>query len=331
MNFNANWRGHCLVQSMVRNYTFYIILIASLLSNFQSHAHFSQVPENIYEFEMQMVEHSIGTGITMRFLLNRSAQNSIGPYFPLLMQYPELIIARAEQHDLSKFAHTPGFVKKYYPEGTTTHLSAPVLKYYGYDIRTNPDSLQPEQIAEAKNAFKELNTIDDRLLDELVEKYGSDRNLSEGDVAELKKELYQFEHMSDLLNRKMFENILRFRKNFGRDASTREIFEFGRPIVLDNGNKNDWNSGEHTKRIALTYIHSPALYTLILAIHPSTVIKTYLDATKNSPFLQTDEAIKTQNLAIDAYIGNRETMAPIETKLAKRKTPRPTNLCRSFY
>lgn len=319
------------MNNIVRNYSFYVVLATALLSNFQSKAHFSQVPENVYEFELQMVEHSIGTGITMRYLLLRSLLNGVATQFPTLMQHRELINARADQHDLSKFAHSPAFVKEYYPKGTTTHLSAPVLKYYGYDIRTNPDSLQPEQIAEAKNAFKHLNIIDDRLLDELVENYFYDKNIPEDEVAALKRELYQFEHMSDLLNRKMFENILRFRKNFGRNGKAQEVFEFGRPIVLDNGDANDWNSGEHTKRIALQYIHSPALYKLIIGIHPLTVVKTYLEATKDSPFLQTREALTLRNRAVSDYVKNRETMAPIEEKLTKRKTTRAVNFCHSFY
>lgn len=316
---------------MLSNYSFYLLLLLALLSNFQTKAHFSQMPENVYEFELQMVEHSIGTGVTMRFLLDRSATQGFASQFPHLMQFKELILARAEQHDLSKFAHTPTFVKKYYPKGLTTQLSAPVLKFYGYDLREHPERFKPNEVAEAKEAFRQLNIIDDRLLDELVDDFIRDKNLSKEFVAELKKELYQFEHMSDLLNRKMFENILRFRRNYDRDASVHEIFEFGRPIVLDNGNKNDWNSGEHTKKIALAYIHSPTLYQLILNIPPQTVIATYLDATHNSPFLQSNEAKKLRDQTIKNYIENREQIAPIEQKGARKKFSRAINFCRAFY
>ncbi len=316
---------------MVRNYTFYIVLALALLSNFQTKAHFSQVPKNVYEFELLMVEHSIGTGVTMQFLLEQSQISGFAQHFPHLMRYRELIIARAKQHDVSKFAHTPEFVRKFYPVGSTTHISTPVLKFYGHDLRLNPDSFHPADVAAAKDAFKQLNIIDDRLLDELVEDFVYDKNLSEEFVAELKKELYQFEHMSDLLNRKMFENILRFRKNFGRDANVQEIFEFGRPIVLDNGNKNDWNSGEHTKEIALRYIHSPALYKLILNILPQTVVETYQAATHNSPFLQSEDAKRLRDQTIKNYIDNREAMAPIEQKRAKRKISKAVNFCKAFY
>lgn len=331
MNINANWRSHCLIESMVRSCAFYIVLAVALLSNFQSKAHFSQVPANVYEFELQMVEHSLGTGITMRFLFDRAKIHGFSSQFPHLMQFPELIFARAEQHDLSKFAHNPKFVSKYYPKGLNTHLSAKVLKYYGYDLRMNPDAFSAEEIAEAKEAFRLLNVVDDRMLDELVENFVNDKNLSEDFVADLKKELYQFEHMSDLLNRKMYENILRFRRNFGRDGSVQEIFEFGRPIVLDNGNKNDWNSGEHTKKIALQYIHSPGLYSLILNIHPQTVVHTYLSVTKDSPFLQTQKAIELRDQTIKNYVDNREAMAPIEQKRAKKKISKAVNFCKAFY
>ncbi|MBL7543605.1 MAG: hypothetical protein JNL11_07290 [Bdellovibrionaceae bacterium] len=295
-------------------------------------AHFSQAPQNVYEFELSMAEHSIGTGITMRYLAAEIQRSHQSYYFPALMEHTELIYERSTQHDLSKFTHTPEFVATYYPKDFPVQLSLPVLKSYGHDIRDVHTKLTPEEIADAKNSFKQLNTIDDRLLYELVDAYGKRKNLSAEVVQQLKIELYQFEHMSDLLNRKMFENISRFRKNLGKDRSTKEVFEFGRPFKLDSSDSVHWDSGNHTRTLALTYIHSHILFNLVANINPWLVIQTYQKHIQDSPFIQTPHDKTLLNQAINNYIQTRTETKPAETKLIHRKKASPpASLCRIFY
>lgn len=279
-----------------------------------------------------MVEHSLGTGLTMRFLYNKRMYYEGEKYFPKLMEHSGLIFLRSQQHDLSKFAHTPEFVEEYYPKEIPTHLSSPVLKFYGLNLRENPDSVSPQDLHEAKSAFAALNIIDDRLLDELIDSYGKKLSLPQGDINQLKKELYQFEHMADLLNRKMFENLSRFRKNHGRTKELNEVFEFGHAINLDNGSAKDWNSGDHTRRIALQYLRSPMLFNLITNISPWLVAQTYRYHTKNSPFLQSPEAIELREKTITEYIENREAISHAEQKLVRRKRTKDSkNQCLVFY
>lgn len=314
----------------MQSFWIYVISIAALLSNFQTQAHFSQVPSNVYEFELLMVEHSLGTGLTMRYLIPKIKYGSYSLYFPDLMKHTELIEQRATQHDFSKFVHTPKFVEKYYPADQTTHLSAGILRSYGKDIK-NPGALSPEEIDLAKYSIHQLNIIDDRLLNDLVEDYAKQKDLP-GELKEtLKTQLYQYEHMSDLLNRQMFENIYRFRKKLGRD-NVSEILEFGRPFKLNDGNKNHWNSGDHTRQIAISFNRSRLLFNLVSNIDPQLVVQNYLAHTENSPFIQTPEAKELRNQTMAQYIRNRETIKPIENKLLKRKTLKQIkSSCQNFY
>ena len=314
----------------------YLILIVILLSNFKAEAHFSQVPKNFFEFELQMVEHSIGVGITMKFLLVRIQKNEQAKHFPLLMSHVDLIHRRATQHDLSKFAHTPEFVERYYPKGYYTPLSEQVLKSYGKNISKETGDLSEKEVAELRDAFKQINIIDDRLLDELVDDYAKDKNLSPDEIAQLKLELYQFEHMADLLNRQIFENLYRFRKNHIKNAKlnggVNEVLEFGRPFKLDNDDKDHWNSGDHTRKIAVSYLHSPSLISQIASVNPWTVVQTYLRHTENSPFLRDAHSHNLLNDAIVDYVENRVAIKAAEEKYLGKKTIMKSSLqCLSFY
>ncbi len=327
-----------LAEPLLSKYTMgkfalYIVLIVSLLSNFKADAHFSQVPKNFFEFELQMTEHSIGTGITMKFLLARILLNpEQAKYFPTLLKHVELIQRRATQHDLSKFAHNEDFVEKYYPKGYTAPLSSLVLKSYGKNISKENGDTTPEEAAALKNAFKQINIIDDRLLDELVDDYTKDKNFSIEEIAQLKAELYQFEHMADLLNRQLFENLYRFRKNYGHQSRITEVLEFGRPFKLDNGDKEHWNSGDHTREIAVSYLRSPTLISQIANVNPWTVVQTYMHHTENSPFLRNELAIGQRYEAIIEYVANRESIKKAEAKyLHKKATRKILNQCLFFY
>lgn len=314
----------------------YLVLIVALLSNFKAEAHFSQVPKNFFEFELQMVEHSIGTGITMKFLLMRLQKNEQAKHFPMLMLHTDLIQRRAEQHDLSKFAHTPEFVKKYYPSGYSTPLSEQILKSFGKNISKETGDLSESEVAALRDAFKQINTIDDLLLDELVDDYAKSKNISAEIITQLKVELYQFEHMADLLNRQIFENLYRFRKNHVKNAKLNggvtEVLEFGRPFKLDDGDKGHWNSGDHTRRIAVYYVRSPSLINRVASVSPWTVVQSYLRHTENSPFLRNAGASKVRNAAIEDYIQNRLAINDAEQKyLRKKVTSKIPHQCLTFY
>ncbi|OYZ23957.1 MAG: hypothetical protein B7Y39_02755 [Bdellovibrio sp. 28-41-41] len=313
-----------------------LVLIVALLSNFKADAHFSQVPKNFFDFELQMVEHSIGVGITMKFLLVRIQKTEQAKHFPLLMSHVELIQLRAVQHDLSKFAHTPEFVEKYYPKGYSTPLSERVLKSFGKNISKEAGDLSESEVIELRDAFKQINIIDDRLLDELVNDYAKDKNLSVEMIAQLKVELYQFEHMADLLNRQIFENLYRFRKNHIKNAKlnggVNEVLEFGRPFKLDNGDKDHWNSGDHTRDIAVSYLRSPSLISQIASVNPWTVVQTYMRHTENSPFLRDAQSYNLLNDAVVDYVENRAAIKAAEEKyLGKKTTKKNPRQCLSFY
>ena len=61
------------------------------------------------------------------------------------------------------------------------------------------------------------------------------------------------------------------------------------------------------------------------------MVETYLAATHNSPFLQSEDAKRLRDQTIKNYIDNREAMAPIEQKRAKRKISKAVNFCKAFY
>jgi hypothetical protein len=295
-------------------------------------ANFSQRPENIYEFELSMVEHSLGVGDTMRFLLTQPEVTSL-PQFELLIEHFMLIIAGADKHDLSKFMQTPEFVKRYYPAEVKTQMSRPVFKYYGWDIRANPDALTKEQIQEAKNAFKNLNKIDHTLVGELVLHYSQERGLSEEVTTQLLKEFHAFEQLADLLNRKMFENISRFRRNITHNNPQNEVFEFGRPVQILSDDPHHWNNNPDTPLLAARFFHSPTLKKIIANIDPYRVVDTYLKATKNSPFIKNPEQAALRDKTINEYIENRLNMRALETRavFGTKKSKQMEFSCRIFY
>lgn len=263
-----------------------------------------------------MLEHSIGVGITMTFLLKQSKVKA-SEEFSLLMKHPRLILARAQEHDLSKFKQTPDFVKKYYPKNAHSPLSAPVFRYYGLDIRSNPSELSQNEVQEAKNAFKALNKVDHQLLEDLVNTYSKDKDLSVNEIHLLIKQLDRFEHMADILNRKLFENIMRFRRNFSNQGR-REVLEFGRPIDLLSTDPHHWAPESQSKELALEFYYSPSLRVALSSIDPTYVVKSYLRFTRKSPFVYGEQRkVKAQTLK--KYLVNRAHMQETEKKVWSRK------------
>lgn len=316
---------------MFRNMKFKIALIASLLLNFSTRAEFDQIPMNSYAFEILMAEHSIGVGIVMEYVA-RQGQVKDASQFSLLLQHPELIFQRARQHDLSKFSHTPDFVEKFYPLLSTTQLSVPILKYYGRDLRSQQELLSVQEITEAKESFKAINTIDDWLLYELVYNYAKEKNLSASVTKQLMNELDEFEHMSDLLARKLFENIMRFRRNFATKNKIPEIFEFEHKIDLEGGDPSHWGKHLGSKRLANHFSRSRVLRSLLVNIDEQKVVDFYLERTKKSPFIDPREA-HVRDKAVDAYIANRREIKRVEFKQAiKNKTSQSLSaVCFQFY
>lgn len=195
--------------------------------NFFTLAQFAQKPKNVFEFELQMAEHSIGVQITMKHLMEQLLQSN-DPSFQLLLQHKELIILRAQQHDFSKFSHTPEFIEKYYPsDNKQAHLGENIYLVYAQDIR-NDSSISSDKKDNAIASFKAINNIDTQLLDELVKAYTQKNNIDAETVVNLKNQMDRFEKIADLLNRKMFENLLRFR----RKVSLNENRVTKRPLNL---------------------------------------------------------------------------------------------------
>lgn len=317
------------------------LFIGILLLNFYTHAHFSEKPENAHEFELLMAEHSIGVGITMRFMLNQpEVLNQSTSPFRLLLKHRELIHRRAQQHDLSKFAHTPEFVKRYYPADRDQPMSTSLVQFYGKNIRNYQNEKEAKNeltqddiksIHDAKVAVKAINEIDDMLLDELIEDYTKDKNLSHEEIIRLRQELHNFEHAADLLNRKMFEDVYRFRRNRPAKGTSSEILEFGHRIVLNSDNIYHWQSQLRSREIALKYYHSPLLRYLILNISPRQVVELSNRRTKSSPFLNED-SLRERNASIATYIKNRLQISPIERNKFTRQY-RSANIpsCTVFY
>lgn len=307
-----------------------MLLTVLIVFNFYTHAHFGSKPKNVYDFELQMVEHSIGVGLSMKYLLSQPfILNDLD--LKILIMHRNLVYKRAEQHDLSKFTHSPAFVAKYYPAGTKQQLSQVVYKYYGWDIRFNPKDLSQVDVAEAKNAFKTLNAIDDLLLDELVDRYCIENSIKPDTAVLLRKALAKLETIADLINRKMFENIYRFRRKITNPLQTREILEFGRPVDLHNADPYFWHNDLTTQKLAIRYFYSPTLNQLIANISPQAVVSRYRQNTYHSPFLDEKE-ILLQDQTIQKYVSGREALSEQELKtLFKKPKYRKINACLFFY
>ena len=262
----------------VRSSNHYIALLNTIasgsasngMSNFKTRPRYSISPHNIFDFELLMLEHSIGVGITMRFLLRQAKVMNL-PELSLLMKYPMLVVKRSHEHDLSKFKQNPEFVERYYPPNSEASLSTPVYRYYGLDIRSDIVDLSPHEIHEAKNAFKALNLVDDRLLEDLISTYCCENSVSMQETEQLRIQLDLFEHMADILNRKLFENIMRFRRNFGNQGRQQEVLEFGRPIDLSSNDPHHWAPDSQTKELALEFYYSPSLRLALSSIDTLTI------------------------------------------------------------
>lgn len=320
------------MMKFVCNIKIKVVLVVLVMFNFFTLAQFAQKPKNVFEFELLMAEHSIGVQITMKHLMEQLLQSN-DPSFQLLLQHKELIILRAQQHDFSKFSHTPEFIEKYYPsDNKQAHLGENIYLVYAQDIR-NDSSISSDKKDNAIASFKAINNIDTQLLDELVKAYTQKNNIDAETVVNLKNQLDRFEKIADLLNRKMFENLLRFRRkvSLNEKKSDKETFEFGRIFDLVTYDKYYWHNKEDYLK-AIRFYYSPTLWKSILNIDPNLVIATYKTQINDSPFTKSNKKRIDLEEAISNYLKTRSELRSIEQVwFYKNWQYRMVNQCVTFY
>lgn len=319
--------------SLNRNAIF--ILIALVLFNFSTHAHFDKGPKNAHEFELIMAEHSIGVGVTMKFMLMQpEIMDPLTSPFKFLLQHRDLIRRRAKQHDLSKFSHTPEFVQRYYPEGVDSKLSEPLFESYGKNVHGKTEGLSADEvirIARTKQAIKQINEIDDKLLNELLEDYSKQKDLSEDEQKRLRQELHNFEHAADLLNRKMFEDVYRYRRNVTAKNIDGEILEMGHRFLLNSEDIYHWQSQTRSKELALKFYHSPTLRYLILNIDANRVVNLHTKQTKDSSLIPETDTAERDNTRRE-YLENRAEIKSKENlKFVRQYRGVIVPYCKIFY
>lgn len=315
---------------MFTNTLFKIILIIAVVYNYFALGSFGQKLKNVYEFELQMLEHNIGVAKTFKFLLSQPLVIA-DPDLAILQEHKELVLKRSVQHDLSKFSHTPEFVARYYPRGSSQQLSVNVFKYFGWDIRANPKGLSALQIAEAKAAFIAINSIDDLLLDELISEYAKEKNLDAQTAALIRTALARLETIADLINRKMLENITRFRRIRDSAPGTAEVFEFGRAIDLHNQDPYFWHNHLNGQKLAVNFFKSRSLYWIIAGIESSEIINAYIKHTKNSPFLSATDRIEQLQTIQEFSVDRSRFQQTYKRSFFKKANSYYSNQCKMFY
>lgn len=291
------------------------------LIQFKAHAMVSPQIQPI-AFELAMIEHQLGVQSTGLFLLEK--QDVVLPlHLQILTSHLAFVSFLLSEHDAAKVRQNSSFLKRYNLSSSEPSLSVLLSRFYGIDLHESqlwPEGMTLEDREGAIGIIKKVNEIDQNWIASNIERYAEQNNLSARWVKNFTNAYLRLELASDLLNRKMLEEILYERFWLTYKNNIKYLFEFGHPFELDSLLDRHWKGFEGVKQIALKYVNSKELKKRITqAGNHRNVTRRYYELTKKSPYYTQNSArLKFRKYEILAYIEHRKEVDQILAKESKQ-------------